>query len=118
MTRQDTIYLYEETQTIDENGNTIFNRTIVGTTTVTIPGAFIDSEGGYFKTQTNTRQQIVEDPLGVQFKTMTGIRVILDFNYESPNTSPTVVSTSYSDPTARIDSLIEAGYDPADLVNP
>jgi hypothetical protein len=118
LTRTEQIYIYRDVEETDDDGNVTTSRVIIGTRNVVIQGAFISSLGGYYKTQVNTMQQIVEDSLGAQYKTLRGIRVELDFSYISPSTSPTIVSTSYINPTTRNQSLIEAGYDPADLVNP
>jgi hypothetical protein len=118
LTRIEQIYIYNEVEQTDEEGNVSISRVIIGTRNIRVPGQFILSLGKYYKTQINTMQQIVEDSLGAQYKTLRGIRVDLDFDYISPSTAPTIVSTSYADLTTREQSVIDAGFDPQDLVNP
>jgi hypothetical protein len=116
--RNELIYTYTSVQETDPEGNTTTTKVVTGTRTVRVPGALISSTGQYYKTRTNTMQRVVENSLGALYKSLSGIRVNLDFNYASPSTAPTIVSTTYSNQTTRNSSLIEAGYSPTDLVNP
>jgi hypothetical protein len=116
--RNELIYTYTLVQETDPEGNITTTRVITGTRTVSVPGVLISSLGQYYKTRSNTMQQTVENSLGALYKNLFGIRIDLDFNYSSPNTTPTIVSTAYSNQTTRYGSLIEAGYNPTDLVNP
>jgi hypothetical protein len=115
LTRVERVKIYTEVTTVDQNGVETTNTVVTGSKNITVPGALIASLGGYYKTQTNGRQQIVENELGVKFKNNRYWGFNLGFTYQSPNTSPTVTSTSYSSPTTRAASLAELGYTLADL---
>lgn len=114
--RNEQFYLFENVVVTDQFGNQTTQRTIVGTTTVSIPGALVGSE--YYKTRTDKVQSVVENPIAARFKNLSGIRIDLGFNYTSPSTLPVVYATVYSNLTARYQSILDAGYNPADLVNP
>jgi len=105
LTRVEKVKIYSITKTTDASGNETVNIIVTGAKDITVPGAFISSSNGYFQTQTNGRQQIVENELGVKLKDNRHWRFNLGFTYQSPNTSPTVTSTTYSDPTTREESL-------------
>jgi hypothetical protein len=115
LTRTERVKIYSQVTTVDENGVETTNTVITGSKNITVPGAFISSLSGYYKTQTNGRQQIVENTLGVKLKNNRYWTIKLGFNYQSPNTSPTVTGTTYSNPTTREASLAELGYTLADL---
>jgi hypothetical protein len=114
--RNELFKVYEERTLTDEEGNTTTVEVQVGTRTVSIPGSLVS--GTYYKTRTDKRQIIEENPVAILFKNLRGILIDLGFTYRSPDTSPTIVSTEYSNSTTRYQSIIDAGYDPADLVNP
>ena len=115
LTRTERVKIYSEVTTTDENGVETTATVVTGFKNITVPGAFISSLSGYYKTQTNGRQRIVENTLGVKLKGNVYWRIILGFTYQSPNTSPTVTRTTYSNPTTREESLAELGYTLADL---
>jgi hypothetical protein len=100
----------------DEFGNSTTQRTIIGTTTISIPGGLIGSE--YYKTKIDKIQSTSESSIATKFKNLSGIRIDLGFNYIPPRTSSVVYATQYSNLTTRYQSIIEAGYSPADLVTP
>ena len=88
LTRTERVKIYSEVTTVDENGVETTNTVVTGSKNISVPGAFISSLGGYYKTQTNGRQQIVENSLGVKLKNNRYWRFNLGFTYKSPNTSP------------------------------
>jgi hypothetical protein len=114
--RNEQFYVYETSTSFDEEGNQTVNKTIVGTKTVPIPGILVS--GVYYKTRTDETQIVSESPLAVSFKNLRGIRIDLGFNYISPSAQETIISTTYSNQTTRNQSIIDAGLNPADLVNP
>jgi hypothetical protein len=114
--RNEQLNIYSDVTVTDEFGNTTIDRVVVGTITVSVPGLLIGTE--YYKTRTDKIQSVIENPIAARFKNLSGIRIDLGFNYTSPSTSPVVYDTVYSNLTTRNQSLIDAGYDPADLVNP
>lgn len=114
--RNETFNIYSTVTTTDASGNSTTTRTIIGTRTVSIPGELVS--GTYYKKLTQKTQISTENSAGLQFKKLQGIRIDLGFTYVSPSTSPTVISSVYSDITTRNQSIIDAGYDPADLTNP
>ena len=116
LVRNELFYTYQDVTETDEFGNQTTSRVITGTRTIPIPGILVGSI--YYKTLTEGTQITEENPLAVKFKALTGIRVDLGFTYVSPSTGTTVISTTYSDVTTRTQSIIDAGYDPLDLVNP
>lgn len=114
--RNEQFYIYQDITTTDEDGNTTVQRVVTGTRTVSIPGALVGPE--YYKTRVEKIQAVVENPVAVKFKNLVGIRIDLGFTYIAPNTTPAVYATEYANLTTRTQSIIDAGYDPADLVNP
>jgi hypothetical protein len=114
--RNETFNIYQEVTTTDEFGNETTNRVQTGTRTVSIPGQLVS--GVYYKTRRDTTQGSTENPVGNLFKNLRGIKVDLGFTYTTPSTSTVIISTSYEDVTTRNQSIIDAGYNPADLVNP
>lgn len=115
LTRTERVKIYSEVATTDENGEITTTKVVTGSKNITVPGAFISSLNGYYKTQTNGRQQIIENELGTRLRSNRNWRILLGFTYQSPNTSPTVTGTTYSNPTTREASLAELGYTLADL---
>jgi hypothetical protein len=115
LSRTERVKIYSEVTTVDENGVETTNTVVTGSKNITVPGAFISSLSGYYKTQTNGRQQIVENNLGIKLKNNRYWRIKLGFDYKSPNTSPTVTGSTYSNSTTREASLAELGYTLADL---
>lgn len=113
LTRVERVKIYSQVTTVSATGVETTTKVVTGSKDVVVPGALIS--GTYYKTQTNGRQQIVENELGVKFKNNRYWRFNLGFTYQSPNTSPTVTSTSYSNTTTREASLAELGYTLADL---
>ncbi len=114
--REEQFYVYETVTSFDENGDPFETKNIVGTRNVSVSGALVG--GSYYKTRINETQVTVESQLAISFKNLSGVRVDLGFNYISPSTTPIVTSTQYSDETTRIQSIIDAGLNPEDLVNP
>lgn len=114
--RNEQFYIFDNVTVTDEFGIQTTQRTIVGTTTVSIPGALVGFE--YYKIRTDKVQSVVENPIAARFKNLSGIRIDPGFNYTSPSTLPVVYDTVYSDLTTRTQSILDAGYNPADLVNP
>jgi hypothetical protein len=114
--RNELFNIYEEQTTTDVNGDTITSRIVVGTRTIQIPGELVS--GTYFKTRIQKTQIVVENPIALLYKNLRGILVDLGFVYQSPSTTPSVISTEYDNATTRTQSITDAGYDPADLVNP
>ena len=114
--RNEQFYIFDSVTVTDEFGDTTTQRTIVGTTTISIPGALVGSE--YYKTRTDKVQSVVENTIAVRFKNLSGIRIDLGFNYTSPSTLPVVYDTVYSNLTTRTQSILDADYNPSDLVNP
>jgi len=121
LTRVETIKVYRTVTTVNEDGSETTEEVQVGTKNVTIPGKDITGVpgySGYYKTQTNGRQQVVEDPLGraLNAAQSRGRWLInLGFTYSPPDTTPTVTGSAFSDATTREASLIEAGYSIDDL---
>jgi hypothetical protein len=114
--RQEEFYVYESVVSFNEEGEQVINRTIVGTQFISIPGALV--EGVYYKTRVNETQVTVESQLAVSFKNLSGVRVDLGFNYTTPTSTPVTTNTLFTNPTTRYQSIIEAGYNTQDLVNP
>ena len=116
LTRNEQFYIFTTVTTTDDSGNTLTQKIITGTRTVSIPGQSIS--GIYYKTKRDRTRQTVENPSGVKLRNLRGIRVDLGFTYVAPSTGVSVFETLYENPTTRYDSIIEAGYNPNDLVNP
>jgi hypothetical protein len=114
--RNETFKLYSETIITDDFGNETLVQVQIGTQTIPIPGQLVS--GIYYKIRRDTTQIATENPIGIQFKNLRGVKVDLGFTYVTPNTSPIILSTAYEQETTRNQSIIDAGYNPADLVNP
>jgi hypothetical protein len=120
LTRTERVKVYSKVITTDENGVETINEVVTGSKNITVPGKLISNPGGgqtagFYKTQINGRQQIIEDSLGIKLKNNRYWTIKLGFTYKSPSTSPTITNTTYSDPTTREASLAELGYKIADL---
>ncbi len=114
--RDELFNIYEEKTTTDFNGNKTTTRVVVGTRTVRIPGELIG--GIYYKKRAQKTQIVTENPIALLFKNLRGILIDLGFVYQPPNTTPTIIATQNYDTTTRYQSITDAGYNPADLVNP
>lgn len=114
--RDELFNIYEEKTTTNFNGVETITRVVVGTRTIRIPGELVS--GAYYKTRIQKTQIITENPIALLFKNLRGILIDLGFVYQSPNTTPTVIATQNIDTTTRYQSITDAGYNPADLVNP
>lgn len=115
LTRIERVKIYSEVTTVNEDGTETTNRVVTGSRDIRVPGEFIPSLNGYYRTQTNERQQVIENDLGSRFKNNFFWRFNLGFTYQSLNTVPDVTSTTYSNPTTREESLAELGYTLDDL---
>ena len=108
LTRIAKVKNYQVVETFNEQGEknppTI---TTNGTKNITVPGAYIASAPipGYYTKRTSGRQQIIENSLGVRLKRNKFWSIKLGFTYQSPDTSPTVTSTTYTDPITVAASL-------------
>lgn len=116
LTRNEQFYTFTNVTTTDEFGNVLTEKVITGTRTLPIPGQLIGTE--YYKIRRDRTRQTIENPSGVKLRNLRGIKVDLGFTYVVPSTGTTVFQTLYENPTTRYESIIEAGYDPSDLVNP
>ena len=119
LTRTERVKTYRTETIVAEDGTETTQTIQTGTKTITVPGKQITGVAGvtdgYYKTQTNGRQQIVENTLGAKFNSLRRWNINLGFTYQAPDTTPTVTSTAYSNSTTRAASLAELGYTLADL---
>ena len=116
LTRIERVKVYENRTTVNEDGTEVTESVLVGEKNITVPGKNIG--GTYYKTKTNGRQQVVEDPLGKSLAALQSRNrwvVNLGKPYQAPDTTPTVTGTTYSDETTRAASLAELGYSLSDL---
>lgn len=113
--RDEVFNIYSTVTTTDEFGNESETKVVVGTRTIPIPGVLAGSI--YYERLTQSTQIVTESTSALQFKQLRGIRIDLGFTYLSPSTSPVVVSSDYSIITTRNQSIIDAGYDPANLAS-
>jgi hypothetical protein len=115
------INVYQNVTTVDEDGVETTTKTVVGTKVISVPGKYISGVSGvtigYYKTQTNGRQRIIENNLGSRLKATNRWTINLGFTYQAPNTSPSVTSTSYSNPITQAESYAEAGILASDVVS-
>ena len=116
LSRNELFKVFTETTITNPDGTTTTERVQTGTRTINISGALVS--GTYYKTKTDSTQVTQENPVALRFKTLRGILIDFGFTYVSPRTTTSVTSTVYSNVTTRNQSIIDAGYDPADLVNP
>ena len=113
---------------LDENGVPVKVLTQVGTKVVSVPGSYVSSLSGgvayedptgsapVFRSLTNSRQQIVENTLAIAFKTLEFFIINLGFTYKAPNTTPTVVNSTYGSQSTRRSTIEQAGYSWSDVV--
>ena len=122
LTRTETVKVFRQVSpTVNEDGSTNEPTTVqIGTKNITVPGKLITGisgvPDGYYQTQVNSRQQVVEDALGVRFNSNKRWNINLGFPYSSPSTTPTVTSSAFSNPTTRSASLSALGYIPTDAI--
>ena len=119
LTRTERVKTYRTETIVAEDGTETTQTIQTGTKAITVPGKEITGvtgvTDGYYKTKTNGRQQIVENTLGAKFNSLRRWNINLGFTYQAPDTTPTVTSSAYSNPTTRAASLAELGYTLADL---
>lgn len=109
--RNETFQVFSESQIADENGNITTSYVLVNSSsTLRVPGALVGSI--YYKKRTDQTQITTENSLGSSFKNLTGIKVDLGFVYQSPSTTPTIISTDYQDETTRNQSITDSGLTP------
>jgi hypothetical protein len=116
LSRNETFKVFTETTITNPDGSETIQRVQTGTRTVNIPGALVN--GIYYKTKTDNTQVTQENSVALRFKNLRGILIDLGFTYVSPSTIPVVTSTVYGSVTTRNQSIIDAGENPANLVNP
>ena len=118
LTRVETVNVYRIETIVDENGTESQTPILIGTKNITVPGKEITGVAnvadGYYKIQTNARQQTVEDSLGAKFNANKRWQIDLGNPYKAPDTTPIVTSTTYSNPqgqtVTRASTLAEKGY--------
>ena len=120
LTRTETVKVFNQVTTVNEDGSETTSTVQTGTKNITVPGKLITGisgvADGYYQTQTNGRQQVVEDSLGVRFNASRRWNINLGFTYSPPSTTPTVTSSAFSNPTTRTASLAALGYSPTDAI--
>jgi hypothetical protein len=116
LSRNEIFKVFTETTITNPDGSETIQRVQTGTRTVNIPGALVN--GIYYKTKTDNTQVTQENSVALRFKNLRGILIDLGFTYVSPSTIPVVTSTVYGSVTTRNQSIIDAGENPANLVNP
>lgn len=115
--RNEVFNIYEESTTTNSSGVSTTTRTIVGTKTVSVPGQLV--EGVYWKTRVDQVQSFAVNPLLTRLRALRKISVNLGLGQLNVSTPPpTIVSTAYENSTTRTQSIIDAGENPLDLVNP
>jgi hypothetical protein len=114
LTRTERVNTYNIVTNVAEDGTTSQVATQTGTKIITVKGKYISGitgvTDGYYRTKTNGRQQIVEDTLGAKFNSLRRWNINLGFTYQTPDTTPTVTSSVYSDPITEAASLANEGY--------
>lgn len=120
LTRTETVKVFSQVTTVNEDGSETTSTVQTGTKNITVPGKLITGisgvANGYYQTQTNGRQQVVEDALGVRFNASRRWNINLGFTYSPPSTTPTVTSSAFSNSTTRSASLAALGYNPSDAI--
>jgi hypothetical protein len=120
LTRTETVKVFSQVTTVNEDGSETTSTVQTGTKNITVPGKLITGisgvANGYYQTQVNGRQQVVEDALGVKFNSNKRWNINLGFTYSPPSTTPTVTSSAFSNPTTRSASLSVLGYNPSDAI--
>ena len=114
LTRTERVNTYNIVTNVAEDGTTSQVATQTGTKIITVKGKYISGitgvTDGYYRTKTNGRQQIVENTLGAKFNSLRRWNINLGFTYQTPDTTPTVTSSVYSDPITEAASLANEGY--------
>lgn len=105
--RLETFEVYNEVTVVDEDGVSTTSNVLTTTKSLQIPGALIS--GTYYKTRVDATQKVEENPLGIKFKNLSGIKVDLGFTYISPKTEPSVISSTYTNQTTRNASITDSG---------
>jgi hypothetical protein len=120
LTRTETVKVFSKVTTVNEDGSETTSTVQTGTKNITVPGKLITGisgvANGYYQTQVNGRQQVVEDSLGVRFNSNKRWNINLGFTYSPPSTTPTVTSSAFSNSTTRSASLSALGYIPTDAI--
>jgi len=120
ITRTETVRVFTRVTTVNEDGSETTSTVQTGTRNITVPGKLITGisgvANGYYQTQTNARQQVIEDPLGARFNSNGRWTINLGFTYNPPSTVPTVTSSTFSSPTTRTASLAALGYNASDAI--
>jgi hypothetical protein len=120
LTRTETVKVFSQVTTVNEDGSETTSTVQTGTKNITVPGKLITGisgvANGYYQTQVNGRQQVVEDSLGVRFNSNKRWNINLGFTYSPPSTTPTVTSSAFSNSTTRSASLSALGYNPSDAI--
>ncbi len=119
LTRTERVKVFSQVTTVNEDGSETTSRVQTGTKNITVPGKLITGiagvADGYYQTQVNSRQQVVEDALGIRFNSNKRWNINLGFTYSPPSTTPTVTSSAFSNSTTRAASLATLGYSLDDL---
>lgn len=109
LSRTEQFAVYNEVTVIDVNLNETKTYNLVSTVNRNVPAQFVS--GDYHKTKRDKTQIFTEDPLAISFKNLKGIKIDLGFVYQSPRTTPSIVSTSYENVTTRNGSITESGLE-------
>lgn len=107
--RTERFNLYEEVTVVDENAEEKLIYKELSIVNLNFSGQSVSSV--YYKKRVEKTQVSVENPIAAAYSKLRGIRIILGFVYQKPNTSPVSVSTSYTDLTTRYDSITESGLE-------
>lgn len=105
--RNEQFEVFNEVEVTSEAGLPIKIYVSQGNQSLSVPGQL--ESGTYYKTKKSETQVSTEDPLGPQFKNLSGIKVDLGFTYISPSTSPIPVSVEFLNSTTRDSSITETG---------
>lgn len=121
LTRNVKINVYQNVTIVDENGAETPTEIVIGTKIISVPGKYISGisgvTDGYYKTQTNNRQRVVEDELAIKLRNNRYWKIKLGDIYKTPDTSPSVSSSSYSNPITQAESYEAAGISASDVVS-
>ena len=105
--RNEQFQVYNEVEVTTEAGLPTKTYVLQGNQSLSVPGQL--ESGTYYKTKKTETQVSTEDPLGPQFKNLSGIKIDLGFTYISPSTSPVPVSVDFLNSTTRNASITETG---------
>ena len=119
LTRTERVKVFSQVTTVLEDGSETTESVQTGTKSITVPGKLITGisgvADGYYQTQVNSRQQVVEDALEIRFNSNKRWNINLGFTYSPPSTTPTVTDIAFTNSTTRAASLTELGYSLSDL---